>query len=713
MKRYFVILILASIWSQSVMAEVTLNGIFTDNMVLQHGTGTPVFGLADPGEKVTVQVAGQKADAMADKDGKWIARLDLGKAGGPFELAVSASGKTLKLVNVMIGEVWLCSGQSNMQFGLKDALEGPAAITSANLPNLRMIIGKNWTTGAKANRWIACDPTNAAQFSAVAFFFGRDLSQTLQVPVGLVINGIGGTPIEAWTSKDGIAADPELRKLVLGAYDQNIAAYPKAMADYEAAPKDKKPPKPVEPNADQHPGYLFFQHLAPFTGFGMKGVIWYQGESDAWGLSLAQLYYRALPVMINDWRNHFGKDLAFVVIQLPDNPDVKSPAHPKQVFPWKLVQEAQLQAAKIPGVGLAITLDLGENDIHPKKKEAVGKRTALVARSLAYGEKLDSTGPLYDSAKVEDGKIRVSFKPSGGGLEVKGGGELKGFTIASDDRHFIWAKARIEGDQVVVWSEDIPKPAAVRYCFTEGGEFNLYGKNGIPASPFRTDDWSWDTPAKAARNAVAVRMIGPKPLTPADQSSFTIAHSYRPAANATEAAFSYDDNNLFVSIRCAQATAMSPMGEKTDDDKILQGDFVDVLVDPKLDKRNYIRITVNPKGLMLDATCFNDAVEGPKWLRGDLLASQRGMDKTWESGAKIETGEGGGAWTAVMTIPWKSIGVEPKAGLKMGLQMERYVAADEENSEWITAGRDRNTGAMMPWPKLFHSPMRFGTLTLD
>ncbi len=712
MKHALAVLFVTLIGSSYAMADVKLNVIFTDNMVLQRGKGTPIFGTAAAGEKVTVKVAGKEAVATAGADGKWVARLDLPDAGGPHELVV-AGDPAIKLANVMIGEVWMCSGQSNMQFGLKDAIGGPEAIAAANLPHLRMIIAKNWGSGPKANKWVQCDPNNAAQFSAVAFFFGRKLSEDLKVPVGLVINGIGGTPIDAWVSTEGIAADPELKTQVLDAWNAYLQRQPQLQAAYDAAPKDAKPVKPLPADYGSAPGALYAKHLAPMEGFGMKGAIWYQGESDAWGLAVAQRYYKALPALINDWRKHFGKDLAFITIQLPDNPKVTSPAVPKEVYPWKLVQEAQLQSVKMPGVGLAITLDLGENDIHPKVKLPVGERTAQAARAIAYGQKMAAyTGPLYDSMKVEGEKARVHFTQTGEGLVVQGGGEIKGFTIAGEDRHFVWAQAKIDGNSVVVWSEAVPKPAAVRYVFTETCAYNLYGANGIPASPFRTDDWSWNTPVKAPREAKACLQAKGAALWPAE-SNFTTVHSYRTSPNPTEARFSYDDKNLYVTVICRQKAKITPAGEKNDDDKILSGDFVEVMIDTKLDKRNYVRVTVNPKGLVLDANCFNDSIDGPKLENQDMLAVQRAMDKKWSSEATVKAGEADGFWTAQIAIPWKSLGQEPKAGLKMGLQMERYVVAECENSEWITAGRDRNTGAMMPWPKLYHSAMRFGTLTLE
>ena len=199
----------------------------------------------------------------------------------------------------------------------------------------------------------------------------------------------------------------------------------------------------------------------------------------------------------------------------------------------------------------------------------------------------------------------------------------------------------------------------------------------------------------AATNASAISCVAPAARRP------------------TEASFLYDQENLYVSLACAQSAKIAPAGDKADDDKILSGDFVELLIDPNLDKRNYCRITVNPKGLVLDAKCFNDAIDGPKLVNQDMLGGARAMDKKWSSNADVKVSEREGAWVVQMAIPWKSLGVEPKAGLKMGLQMERYVAGDQENSEWITAGRDRNTGAMMPWPKMYHSSMRFGTLALE
>jgi sialate O-acetylesterase len=444
-------------------ADVTPNGLFTDHMVLQRGLKVPVWGTANPGEKVTVQFRGQKVSATTGQDGKWKVELKKLEAGGPFEMTISSPNSKIHLKDVLVGEVWVCSGQSNMEQALLNTNGAKEAIAQADNPRLRLFTVRRFSAkapqrdlpvGKEPRTWQKCTTVTVPGFSAVAYYFGRDLQKALGVPVGLIHSSVGGTAAERWTSKKALEA--------------------------HAATKDLR-------GSD-----LFNGMIAPLIPYAIRGVIWYQGESNA---GRAYEYRTLLPVMIKNWRTDWKQgNFPFLIVQLA--PFMKIQAEPGE-SQWAELREAQLLTTlTVPNTALAVITDVGEeNDIHPRKKEPVGARLALAARALAYGEPIVYSGPVYHAMKVEGNKAILSFEHTGGGLVARGG-PLVGFTIAGKDRKFVKAEAEIQGDKVAVWGPGVDEPVAVRYGWANYPVVNLWNKEGLPASPFRTDDFPTSTQPK-------------------------------------------------------------------------------------------------------------------------------------------------------------------------------------------------------------------------
>jgi sialate O-acetylesterase len=472
-------------------ADVKLHGLFSDNMVLQRGTTVPVWGWADEGEKVTVEFRGQTASTTA-KNGKWMVRLRKLKAGGPDELRV-AGKNNITLKNVLVGEVWIASGQSNMEWPLRASYAAETEILKTSNPLMRLYtVPKLKADEPRDNvsaSWVECDPSTTSNFSAVAYYFGRDLAAALKVPVGVIHTSWGGSPAEVWMSQEVLANNPGYKSAILDAYSGQVAKYKEALASYEqeaaAAKAENKPFNKRRPNMSWKPTELYNGMIAPLVPFAMKGAIWYQGESNA---GRAHQYRTLFADMIRNWRQDWKEgNFPFLLVQLAPFMAIKEqPAEST----WAELREAQALATKVlPNVGMAVITDVGdEKDIHPKKKEPVGARLALAARAIGYGEDIVYSGPTYKSLKVREDKATISFNHVGSGLEARGG-ELKGFAIAGVDKKFVWARAEIQGDKVVVSSPEVSEPVAVRYGWADYPVVNLWNKDGLPASPFRTDDF--------------------------------------------------------------------------------------------------------------------------------------------------------------------------------------------------------------------------------
>lgn len=479
-----------------VHADVRLPSLISDNMVLQQKAEVPIWGWAEDGEVVTVQIQNQKATATA-QGGKWMVRLKPLKAGGPFTLTIAGKNR-IEFKNVLVGEVWICGGQSNMQWQLRQTDGAEAEIARANYPQIRLITVPRLEVDKPVDdfksEWKETTPESVATFSAVGYYFGRDLHKALNVPVGLINNAVGGSPAESWMQDYALSSDTEYRQF-LGAYPGRMAQYEEAMKKYredaERAKAENKP-APRAPGRPWMPAGLYNGMMAPLVPFAIKGAIWYQGESNA---GRAYQYRRLFPDMIRNWRSVMGQgNFPFLFVQLAafgPNSDKLGESD------WAELREAQTMTLKAsPHTGMALAIDHGTyDDIHPRNKQPIGARLALSALAIAYGRKIVHSGPMYESMKADGEKIRISFTSTGGGLESKGG-ELKGFLIAGEDRKWHPAQARIDGKHVVVWSSEVSKPVAVRYAWAKFPECNLYNKEGLPAISFRTDDWPGVTQPK-------------------------------------------------------------------------------------------------------------------------------------------------------------------------------------------------------------------------
>ena len=500
----------------SAVADVSVPQFFSDNMVLQRGEAVPVWGKADPGEAVTVAFAGQSKKAEADKDGKWMVKLDAMDANAEgATLTVSGKNK-LEIENVLVGEVWICSGQSNMQWTVSRSMNPDEEAAAAKYPKIRMYLTDLKTAAERqddaSGTWYECNPENAPNFSAVGYYFGRELHKQLDIPVGLIRTAWGGTRSEAWTSPEALAADPSAKELLAGWNElQKNYDSAKAKEQYEAAVKrwedqvakikefnktaknkkrlPRKPQLRSEPRVDRHhPSAIYNAMIAPFEGFGIRGAIWYQGESNR---QRAAQYRDIFPTMIEDWRARWNKEFPFYFVQLANF--LEASTEPGVPDSWAELQEAQfLTLKRLPHTGMAVANDIGAaKDIHPKNKQEVGRRLALWALANDYGKKdLVHSGPLYSGHEIQGSKVKISFDHVGKGLKSRDGGDLKRFEIAGEDKKWHWADAKIDGDSVIVSSADVTKPVAVRYAWAANPTgANLVNSDDLPASLFRTDDW--------------------------------------------------------------------------------------------------------------------------------------------------------------------------------------------------------------------------------
>jgi sialate O-acetylesterase len=624
--------------------QVKLPALIRDSMVIQRNTELKIWGRAGTGEQVKVTFMGKSYKTKAGPDGKWFIWLPPMKAGGPYTMEVTASNKIV-INNILVGDVWLCSGQSNMVHYMDLHKERYAEeIARANYPEIRQFLIPTRTNlvepldDVTPGYWKSANPEDVKRFSVVAYFFALKIYEKYHIPIGLINASVGGTPIEAWTSEEGLKEFPEILKTIQKNKDTayvnsvNRAAMaelresnrekvidkgltgPKTWYDTTYTPKNwhninipgywedqgikdldgvvwyrkeieipasmtnvpakialgrivdadylyingilagnttyqypqrryTVPPGMLKPgrnvfvirvinhsgkggfvpdkpyylsaagqtidlkgywqykvgevfcndrnitggiSVQNQPTALFNGMIAPITDYAIKGILWYQGESNA---SRPEEYKRLLPALIRDWRNQWAQgDIPFLYVQLPNYMDV---SYLPEESNWALLREAQLKALDIPNTGMAVTIDLGEwNDIHPDNKKPVGDRLALAARKVAYGEQdVVSSGPIYKSSKIEGNKIIITFSNVGSGLISGDAEDLKHFAIAGPDKKFKWGRAIIENNTAVVWNDDIPNPAYVRYAWADNPDFaNLYNEEGLPASPFRTDE---------------------------------------------------------------------------------------------------------------------------------------------------------------------------------------------------------------------------------
>ena len=515
--------------------------IFGDHMVLQEKSKLPVWGWASPGEKIIVTFKNQKQRTTAAADGTW--RVDISKVDPSSKAGtlIVTGNNTLTFTDVLVGDVWVASGQSNMEFGIQNDSRGKEAITEATDPNIRFFfvpwatalqpqtdIGPAMPPSPLNGKWVVCSPeimgANWAWrgFSAIGYYFAKEIRQVTEHPVGMIATYKGGTPAEAWTSISGLEKDKVLSYFV-AEHQRRVdnltnaqAAYSKGRSDYEikmkewnkvkaagqVIPGSSAPKEPTRPDGGYGaPANLFNGMVSPLIPYAIRGVIWYQGESNGDNMKEAGEYAILFPRMIKDWREKWAQgNFPFLFVQLPN---FNAPSKTASEGRWPWVRDAQLKTLALPNTGMAVTIDIGDaNNIHPPDKLYVGHRLALAARHVVYGHDLVYSGPIYDSMKVNGNRIRIKFQSIGGGLTLgtpppTAAGktfppptELSGFGIAGSDQRFVWAKAILDGDTVIVFSDEIQEPVAVRYDWGQNPAGNLYNNEGLPASPFRTDDWA-------------------------------------------------------------------------------------------------------------------------------------------------------------------------------------------------------------------------------
>ncbi len=470
-----VILLLLAVASSHVRADVKVPALFADHMVLQRDLANPVWGWADAGEEVVVVLGDQKKTATADAGGKWRVVLDAMPAGGPHKIVIEGKNR-LAIEDVLIGEVWVCSGQSNMQWPMAATRDADLARKTAHYPRLRMITvptrGMQEPQDNFQGSWQLTTPDTVNNFTAVGYFFGLTLHQALDIPVGLIHDSWGGSACEAWIPRELLEADAQYQPLI------------DRWREIEKNPDANKD----QLKGNSRPGNLYNGMLKPVVGYGIRGAIWYQGESNA---GRAYQYRQMFPLMIRSWRDAWKQgDFSFYWVQLADF--MNEPTQPGDSA-WAELREAQTMTQQLPKTGQAVIIDLGEaNDIHPRNKEDVGERLARLALVKDYGIDVASRSPEYKSMEQQGNKIILSFDYVGGELKPFDVGDIRGFTIAGEDRKFVVAQAKVldsDKTKVEVWSDQVAAPAAVRYAWADNPVCNLRSTNGLPVTPFRTDDW--------------------------------------------------------------------------------------------------------------------------------------------------------------------------------------------------------------------------------
>jgi sialate O-acetylesterase len=478
---------IACLFGASVaQAEVKLPAIISDHMVLQADAEAPIWGWASPGESVAVSVGSANVKTTAGAGGRWQLKLPKLSAGGPHTLEVKGAN-TLSVKDVLVGEVWLGSGQSNMAMTVNRANDFEKEAAAANYPQIRMFtVTSKAAASAQTDcegAWVVCSPDTVARFSATAYFFGRELQQSLGVPVGLINSSVGGTPIEFWISPEAQAASAELQPLLKMLETADASPNTKKAKAKKANAADQSAPKrPQDPLATGERrtnfGGLFNGKIAPLVSYRIRGALWYQGEANTTP-NKAEYYRDQLPLLIHDWRTRWGYEFPFAWVQLPN---FGGPGRD-----WPVVRQAMLDTLKVPNTGMAITIDIGEEkDIHPKDKQDVGKRLALWALGTVYGKSVPTSGPLPKSHERRGNSMVVTFSHTDGGLVAKDG-DLSGFELG-DGKAFKPAIAKIEGDKVIVMIDSVPNPVAVRYAWANNPRASLFNGAGLPATPFQLQD---------------------------------------------------------------------------------------------------------------------------------------------------------------------------------------------------------------------------------
>jgi sialate O-acetylesterase len=477
--------------SLPLCAEVKLPALFSDHMIVQRQRPVHVWGMADRGERVAVSFRGESKTTSADRLGRWDLYLAPGEAGGPFEMTVRGKN-ALTLHDVLVGDVWLASGQSNMEFPTRKADNSDAEIAAAKYPKIRLLLVKKTYSDYPRSDvvvvpWTPCNPASVADFSAVAYFFGREIHRRERVPIGLIDATWGGTPVEAWTSLPALTADAGLmpvfaaRAALMNTQEESLLSIEDEERQIEEAKSAGKPVPSFPWHGNMNswaPAALYNGMIAALTPFAIRGVIWYQGEANSRLELVPAMYGRVFPTMIQDWRTAWGEgDFPFLYVQLANFTSTN-------LEDWATIREAQRKALGLRNTAMVVTIDIGNpEDVHPTNKQDVGARLALAGRAVAYGEAIEYSGPLFRGMSSDGSALRLWFDHAPGGLQTKGEG-LRGFEIAGEDGRFHPAEAKIDDASVIVSSIAVPRPKSVRYGWTNSPDSNLYNGAGLPASPF-------------------------------------------------------------------------------------------------------------------------------------------------------------------------------------------------------------------------------------
>lgn len=519
MKNLALTLSLAVALSAALRAELRLPAIISDHMVLQQKQSNPIWGWDTPGTKITVTFAGQARTATAGQDGRWTVKLDAVAANATAQSLTIAGSDKRVLQDVLVGEVWMCSGQSNMGFQLAQDWNGDLEAAASKLPNLRLIkvpqVGTQELKDDFKGAWRASTPETAKAFSAVGFLYGRYLHEILGVPVGLIDNAWGGSAAEAWVRRESLEKDPRFQRLMeatvkretslqldkarLDRQHEEAEAQWKEAAARAKAEKVAAPRAPASPYAwltgNARPGNIFNGIVHPTLSYGMKGVIWYQGESNA-----GQAYEHAqlFPYLIEQWRQEWGQgDFSFYWVQLAD---FKAEKPVPGESDWAELRETQTKTLKLPNTGQAVIIDLGEGkDIHPRNKHDVAARLVRWALARDYGMKIPYRSPEFKGVEIAGNKATVTLDCFGSSLRAFDVAEAKGFAVCGEDKVWRWAMGKVIGpDKVEVWSDEVSAPIAVRYAWADNPVCNLFSNDGLPVTPFRSDDFEMTTKPKPA-----------------------------------------------------------------------------------------------------------------------------------------------------------------------------------------------------------------------
>ncbi|MGB7346263.1 MAG: hypothetical protein WBD20_18740 [Pirellulaceae bacterium] len=518
--------------SSNLMADLSVPNFFSDHMVLQRDRDAQLWGKASPGAEVEIEFGGERSTAKADSDGHWRTGIATGPANADGRvLKIASGGESIKIKDVLVGEVWLASGQSNMAFPLARVPEYVEMLKTIDMPGVRMFCATPTAAAEPKDNitgdWLLPGTDSGNAMSAVAFFFAKKLHKDLGVPVGIIKTAWGGKPVETFTSREALSSLPETKVLVDKLMQQQTAfnpaaakkAYEERLKFFQAANKQwqekgkaegkRRPRAPAKPKAptmtEGNPGVLYDGMIHPFVGYTVKGAIWYQGEANAKAGKVP--YDVTLPLMIRDWRDRWGDEFAFEFVQLANYKTAAT--EPGNNDPWPLLQDRmRLILDTAPNTGMAVINDVGAaNDIHPKDKKTPGDRLAIWALAKTYGHDIVHSGPLFASSQKADGSITIDFSAVGEGLKSRDGSPLKRFEIAGNDKVWHWADANITGKSAVkVSSKNVRDPIAVRYAWAANPEgANLVNSEGLPTSVFRTDDWDDVESADAPRRALPAR----------------------------------------------------------------------------------------------------------------------------------------------------------------------------------------------------------------